>query len=516
MEKVILSIDCGTQSLRALIFSVEGELLDKVQIEYAPYVSTQPGWAEQDPDLYWETLFKACLMLKGKNPDLFKKIAGVGVTTMRDTWVNVDTEGNPLRTTIHWLDQRKAKKIYSPNFLIKQAVKVVGMDILIDKIQKDAKCNWIMQNQPEIWEKTYKYMHISGYLNFKLTGEFTDSVASQIGHIPFDYKKMKWLSKGALGERLCPVESEKLLNLVHPGQQIGGITGKASKQTGIMAGTPVIACGSDRGCETLGMGVVDQKMANLGFGTIATIQTTSKKYSEPRRFLPPYPAPIPGHYNYEIDVYRGYWMVTWFKNEFAYKEILEAKEKGILPEEVLNQLLTKAPAGSMGLVLQPYWGPGLKNLEAKGAMIGFGSIHKKAHVYRAVIEGLGYALLDGLRQIEKSGKVKVEKITVSGGASQSDEICQITADIFNLPLVRGKTHETSGLGAAIATAAGIGLHPSFETAIKEMVNYGKEFKPDPKNAELYNKIYDRIYQKMYKSLKPFYEEIRDITGYPEI
>ncbi len=209
-------------------------------------------------------------------------------------------------------------------------------------------------------------------------------------------------------------------------------------------------------------------------------------------------------------------MVTWFKNEFAHKEILEAEEKGIIPEEMLNKLLTQAPPGSMGLTVQPYWGPGLKNLEAKGAMIGFGSIHKKAHVYRAVIEGLGYALLDGMRQIEKSGKVKVEKVTVSGGASQSDEICQITADIFNLPLVRGETHETSGLGAAIVTAAGLGLYTNVESAIEKMVHYGRVFQPNRENALLYDKLYSRVYSKLYKSLQPYYQEIREITGYPEM
>ncbi|MBC2716064.1 MAG: carbohydrate kinase [Desulfobacteraceae bacterium] len=515
MEKVILSIDCGTQSLRALLYSQNGDLIERVQIKYDPYFSPKPGWAEQDSEIYWQSLCNACKSLKEKNPDAFGKIEGVGVTTIRDTWVNVDQDGNPLRTVIHWLDQRKAKKVYFPNVLIKLGLKAVGMAEVLDKIQKDSKCNWIRQNQPEIWEKTYKYMQISGFLNFKLTGQFADSVASQIGHVPFDYKKMKWSSKGELNYSLCPIEKEKLLDIVTPGELLGKITKKASELTGISEGIPVIACGSDRGCETIGMGVVNQKMANLGFGTIATVQTTSKKFFEPRRFLPPYPAPIPDHYNFEIDVYRGYWMVTWFKEEFAYKEILEAEEKGIIPEEVLNNLLGQAPAGSMGLVVQPYWGPGLKTLEAKGAMIGFGSIHKKSHVYRAVIEGLGYALLDGLKQLERAGKEKVEKVTVAGGASQSDEICQINADIFNLPLVRGKTHETSGLGAAIVTSAGLGIHSSFEAAINTMVKYDTVFEPNPQNVEVYQEIYNGIYKNMYKSLKPYYEKIRDITGYPE-
>jgi sugar (pentulose or hexulose) kinase len=231
--------------------------------------------------------------------------------------------------------------------------------------------------------------------------------------------------------------------------------------------------------------------------------------------MPPYPAPIPGHYNPEIEIFRGYWMITWFKNEFAHKEVAIAKQKGIVPEKELDNLLKKAPAGSMGLVVQPYWGPGLKHPAAKGAMIGFGDVHKKEHVYRAVIEGLGYALLDGLHSIEKKSGKTVKKVAVSGGASQSNQICQISADIFNLPLVRGKTSETSGLGAAIVTAKGVNIYPDFQTAIDNMVQYDKLFEPNPENAKIYKELFQNVYQKIYHSLKPVYENIRDITGYPE-
>jgi sugar (pentulose or hexulose) kinase len=263
------------------------------------------------------------------------------------------------------------------------------------------------------------------------------------------------------------------------------------------------------------MGVVNDTMASLSFGTTATVQTTTKKYFEPQRFMPPYPASIPGHYNPEIEIFRGFWLITWFKNEFAHKEVLEAEEKGVLAEEVMNDLLVQSPPGSMGLMVQPYWGPGLKTPSAKGCMIGFGDVHRKAHVYRAVIEGLGYGLLDGLHTMERAGKFKVDKLAVSGGASQSDEICRISADIFNLPISRGRTYETSGLGAAIVTSVGLGIHPSFETAIKEMVSYEKAFEPDSKNVEIYRNLYEQVYKKIYSSLRPLYRQIREITGYPE-
>jgi sugar (pentulose or hexulose) kinase len=232
--------------------------------------------------------------------------------------------------------------------------------------------------------------------------------------------------------------------------------------------------------------------------------------------MPPYPAPYPGYYNPEVEIFRGYWMITWYKNEFAHLELNESKKTGIMPEVLLNRLLDMTPPGAMGLILQPFWSPGLNHHDAKGAIIGFGDVHTRAHIYRAVIEGLSYALYDGLLKIEKKSKTKVKKLAVSGGASQSDNICQISADIFNRPIVRGKTYETSGLGAAIITAAGLKHYSSIKDAGLSMIEYEREFTPDKSNASLYKKIYENVYSKMYQALEPVYKEIRKITGYPEI
>ncbi|MBF0573913.1 MAG: FGGY-family carbohydrate kinase [Desulfamplus sp.] len=511
----ILSIDCGTQSIRVLLFSPTGELIDKEQVLYEPYISSRPGWAEQDPEIFWQGLCKASLALKERNSELYHSIEGVGVTAQRDSMVNIDESGRVLRPVITWLDQRKAKPLYQPNPFMKVAFSLAGMNEAIIKIQCDAKCNWIRQHQPDIWRRTHKYLQISGFLNHRLTGQFIDSVASQIGHIPFDYKSMKWAKSGSLNMRVCPVEKEKLPELALPGEVIGSISKEAAIMTGINAGTPVVACGSDKGCETIGMGILNSSMASLSFGTTATVQTTTKQYCEPLKFMPAYPAPIPDHYNPEVEIFRGFWMITWFKNEFAHKEIEAASERGVSPEVLMNEMLAKSPPGSMGLMVQPYWGPGLKTPSAKGAMVGFGDVHKKAHVYRAVVEGLCYGLLDGLKKIEKACGSTTKMLAVSGGASQSDEICQITADVFNRLVLRGKTCEASGLGAAIVTAKGVNIHNSFESAIKAMVFYQHRYNPNSANAALYDKIFNRVYTKLYPSLEKVYEEIRDITGYPE-
>jgi len=515
MTDVLLAIDCGTQSLRSLLFTAQGEVLERAVVVYEPYLRTKPGWAEQDADLFWRSVCDTCGTLKARAPHLFERIAGIGVTAQRDSMVNVDERGVPLRPVITWLDQRKASSVYLPSLPMRLAYRLVGMEEAITKLQADGKCNWIRQRQHEIWDKTHKYLQVSGFLNFKLTGQFRDSVASQIGHIPFNYKKFRWASKRELSSKLFPVEPNKLPELVKPGDRIGVVSPESAKETGIPEGIPVISCGSDKGCETIGMGVLNERSASLSFGTTATVQTTTRTYFEPIRFMPAYPALIPGHYNPEVEIFRGYWMITWFKNEFAHEEVSEAHERGVRPEQVLDAMLREIPAGSMGLLVQPYWGPGLKHSEAKGSMIGFGDVHRKPYVYRAVIEGLGYALLDGLRQMEQAGKFHVERIAASGGASRSNGVCGITADIFDLPLLRGATHEAAGLGAAIVTAVGLGMYPSFDSAIRSMVQYERTFEPNSQNAAIYRELYYRVYRKIYPALQPLYEQIREITGYPE-
>jgi len=170
----------------------------------------------------------------------------------------------------------------------------------------------------------------------------------------------------------------------------------------------------------------------------------------------------------------------------------------------------------MGLTLQPYWGAGADNEgpEAKGAIIGFGDVHTRAHLYRAIIEGLTYALRAGKERVEKRSGQPITRLLVSGGGSQSDQIMQITADVFGMPVQRPHTYETSALGAAIAAAVGCGMYPDFASAAASMTHAGDRFEPIVANQKIYNQLYTQVYRKMYHALKPSYRAIRAVIGYP--
>ncbi|KZX84473.1 hypothetical protein A3715_29835 [Oleiphilus sp. HI0009] len=171
----------------------------------------------------------------------------------------------------------------------------------------------------------------------------------------------------------------------------------------------------------------------------------------------------------------------------------------------------------MGLMLQPYWTPGVRDPgpEAKGGIIGFGDVHTRAHVYRAILEGLAYGLREGMERLEKRNKQKIKLLRVSGGGSQSDAALQLTADIFGLPVERPHTYETSGLGAAMDVAVALGWYSDCHTAIAGMTRVGKRFEPNHETHITYNRLYNEVYLNMYKQLRPLYRSIQDITGYPE-
>jgi len=183
---------------------------------------------------------------------------------------------------------------------------------------------------------------------------------------------------------------------------------------------------------------------------------------------------------------------------------------------LLDELAASVPAGAMGLTLQPYWSPGVRipGPEAKGAIIGFGDVHTRAHVYRAILEGLAYALRDGLERTARRTKVTPTSLRIAGGGSQSPAALQLTADIFGLPVARGTTHEASGLGAAIDAAVGLGIHPDIASAVAAMVHVGEIRDPDPADHARYDELYRRVYRPMYGRLRPLYREIRRITDYP--
>ena len=512
----VLAIDCGTQSLRALVVDPHGEIVAKVRVPYEPYVSPQPGWAERDPEVWWRALGEATRRVLADPAVRPAALAGVALTTQRASIVLVDAAGDPVRPAIVWLDQRRTAGLPPVGGATGLAFRVLGVRETVASFQADAEVNWIRRHEPEVWARTAGYLFVSGFLTRRLVGRSVDSVGCQVGYVPFDYKRLAWSAPGDWKWTVAPIDPAMLPELIPPGGRLGEISAAAAEATGIPAGLPLIAAAADKACEVLGAGALDPTVGALSYGTTATLNTTQRRYVEAIPLVPPYPAALPGAYSLELNVMRGFWMVEWFKREFGDREVARAAGAGVEPEVLFDDLVRAVPPGSMGLTLQPYWSPGVRipGPEAKGAIIGWGDVHTRAHLYRAILEGLAYALREGAERTEKRTKVRIRELRVSGGGSQSPAAVQLTADVFGLPTGRPHTYETAGLGAAIDAAVGLGIHPTFEAAVAAMTRLVEVRDPDPATHALYDELYRDVYRRMYPALKPIYGAIRRITGYP--
>ena len=513
----LLAIDVGTQSARAIVFDAQGRLLARAQKVFEPtYHSPQPGWAEQHPDTYWEALVACVRELWAGGEVKPDDIAGLALTTQRATMVCLDGGGHVLRHAILWLDQRRCDQPPPMGPLWDSAFALAGASGLVRHFQREAEANWLAQYQPALWHETRKYLFLSGYLNFRLTGNYVDSVGSQVGYVPFDYKRQAWPRRGDWKWRAVSIRHDQLPGLVPPGQKLGHLARIPAEELGLPPRLPVIAAAADKACEVLGSGALAPDVGALSFGTTATINTTQPRYVEVQRMLPAYPAALPGAWNTEVQIYRGFWMVSWFKREFAHREQALARERGVPVESLFDELVRGVPPGSMGLTLQPYWSPGVRDPgpEAKGAIIGFGEAHTRAHLYRAIIEGLVYGLRAGREQIERRTGRRLTRVVVAGGGSQSDMALQITADVFGLTAERPAVYETSALGAAINLAVGLGLHPDYPAAVAAMTRTQARFTPERGAERIYDQLYRDVYAPLYPRLRPLYQRIREITGYP--
>lgn len=511
-EPLILTLDFGTQSVRAGLFNKKGEAVALIKEKYnPPYHSPKTGYAEQDPNYYFEMLCKATNKLVNENKEKMNDVLGIVMAFFRDSVVCLDKDNNVLRPAILWLDERRAEGKQKLPAIHRFLFKLVGMKPTIELNMKRSMAQWIKEKEPEIWKKTDKFMMLSTYINMKLIGDFIDSPCCQAGHLPINFKKGEWYKNAMkhMKGQIFGVDNARLCKLVPVGDVLGTITEEASKLTGLPAGMKMFSGGSDKSAETLGLGVIDENTAAISYGTASTIEIPIQKYKDAEPFLPSYPAIVKGYYNMDVQVYRGYWMLNWFAKQFnnfkTVEEIIDEKE---LIEE-FNEEMKMIPPGSDGLVLQPYWGPGLRRPLAKGAIIGFSDNHTRTHIYRAIIEGIAYCLKEGLELFEnKRLHHKIKKIRISGGGSQSDAICQITADIFGLPVSRIQTFECSSLGCAIAGFIAAGEFKNVEEATKEMVHQSIEFIPNKNNVDKYKFLFNNVYMPMYPSLKKIYADIK--------
>ncbi|EKE70959.1 FGGY-family carbohydrate kinase [Gallaecimonas xiamenensis] len=506
----LLALDNGTQSVRALLFDAKGQLHFKTQhILNPPFEQGPDGRAELDPERFWQALCQASRQLMAKSGVAPSDIAAVALTTQRSTVLHLDAQGVPLRPAMVWPDRRRAQHIPALPWYWRLALGAIGQLKTVRHFQREAELNWVAANQPKVHGQAAKVGLLSAWLTLRLTGQYRDSVAGQVGFLPFSYRRQRWASFWDWKWRALAVRPEQLPELVPPSGLLGCLSEDAAAQTGLPAGLPLYAAGGDKQAEVAGCGVVDPSALAISLGTTATIAGLSDRYREAVSFLPPYPSLTPGQYCLEIQLNRGFWLLRWLLAEFGQAETDAAQSQDRSPEELVEELIRAVPPGADGLVFDPHLAPGViyPGPEARGALVGLTDSHSRAHLYRALIEGIAYALKSGLERIEQAKGQRHQLIRVAGGGSQSDTVMQILADVLGRPVSRPHTFEASGLGAAMAAAVGLGWYPNLGEAAQAMCHQGEVFWPQPAHQSAYQRLYREIYRPLYGKLRPLYRRL---------
>ena len=501
MSRYILAHDLGTSGNKATLYNLEGQLCSSNIYEYPTYYPND-GWVEQDPEDWWKAVCVSTRELLENAGVSKKEIACITFSAQMMGCLPVDNNGRPLRKSIIWADMRAVKQ---SEFM----EKALGMETVyritghrISPSYSAAKILWVRENEPEIFNKTYKILHAKDYIIQKLTGEFVTDYSDAAGMNLFDLVKRKWSD-----QILNTLElSKELLPEPHPSTDIAGkINRDAAKLTGLMEGTPVVIGGGDGSCAAVGAGVVEEGKTYNVVGSSSWIGLASREpIFDPEMRTFNWVHLDPTLYSPCATMQTAGYSVNWMKNTLCGLELLQATEMNINPYRLIDEKIETSPAGANNLLFLPYllgersprWNP-----DAKGAFIGLKMTHNHADIYRSVLEGVAFNLKVIMEIFE--GFAPINEVILIGGGAKGRVWMEILADVWQKTILIPKyLEEATSMGAAICGGVGIGAFPDFKV-INQFNNIETEIQPREQYKETYDRLY-KIFNKAYEALVPIY------------
>lgn len=495
-KDVLLALDSGSQSSRALLFDRDGVVLAVGRGDHAPMKHPEEGAVEQDPVDIRDALFgsiRRCLEAWGGDVN---RIAGGALTTQRNTILPVDAAGVPLRDAVSWLDRRMAPVDSEPSRTVRTVLKVLGEEALIPRLLGKSVPRLWRDRCPEVLENTWKVASLEAWLHHQLTGRIALAPGGCAGVFPYDTKKRTWKARG-LEHKLLGIKDEWLPEVVEAGREIGRVTADAAAATGLPEGLPLYSCGGDKQAEALGAGVRagDRGVGAVSLGTASSIVIPSRKAIASRTYVWLTNASCePASWSLEYMVYRGMWTVRWFANNFGRDLQARAAEEGRPVEALLCDEAAETEPGAGGVVTWPRWSPSLQHPEEVGAVLGLREVHTRGHVFRSLLEGIAFDLKRGLAILESATGVRLREVRVGGGGSRSDLVVQILADALGLPVARPPSEELAARGAALVASVGAGVHPDLTAAVGAMVKPAPIVRPRPDVTAKYDAMYGTVFQ----------------------
>jgi len=484
-----LGIDVGTGGSRAVLIDSAGQIVASETIEHVPFASPETGWAEQDPDDWWRASAAAIRAVLSKDNINRESIAAIGLSGQMHGAVLLDEKDQVIRPSIIWCDQRS-------DIQCRQLTEQIGPSRLIELTCNPAltgftlpKVLWVKDHEPEYWRRIRSLLLPKDYVRFRLTGEKATDVADASGTLLLDVSARRW-SKTML--EAAELDDNVLPALFESQQITGTVSESVSEQTGLRAGTPVVAGAGDQAAGAVGMGIVKPGSVSATIGTSGVVfAATNNPALDPRGRVHTFCHAIPNRWHV-MGVTQGAGLsLRWFRDQFG----------GDSYEE-LTADAAKVPAGANNLLWAPYlMGERTPHLDpnARAALVGLTASHTRGHIVRAVLEGVAFSLRDSF-EIFREMNVPVESIRLGGGGARSKLWRQIQADIYRHAVDIVQAEEGAAYGAALLAGVGGGLWKSVEDACADVVRVVDRIEPNPAAVKVLDPLY-RSYRELYPALR---------------
>lgn len=508
----LMGIDVGTTGTRAVIVEPNGHVKGAATGEHQPMRMPRPGWAEQDPEDWWQAAIRAVRTALDTAGLSGADIAAIGLSGQMHGVTLLDKSNAVLHPALIWCDQRSQEQC---DWITRR----VGAQRLIELALNPAltgfsapKLLWIRDHEPRVYERAAHFLLPKDFVRLRLTGEFATDVSDASGTLLFDVAHRRW-SKEILAE--LSIDPGLLPRAEESPEITGEITRQTAQLTGLKAGTPVVAGGGDQASSAVGNGIVLPGLTSATLGTSGVIFSyTDAPKLDPGGRIHTFCHAVPGKWHV-MGVTQGAGLsLRWFRDQLSPVETGQAGQGGADAYDLIVRQAEQIPPGSDGLLFLPYlMGERTPHLDpgARGMWFGLTAAHTRGHLIRSILEGVAFSLRDSL-EIFRELTIPVEQIRASGGGSRSPLWRQIQADIYGKEVVTLTESEGSALGAALLAGVAAKAYGSVEESADAAIHVREHVAPDPRRSAVYEHLY-QVYRSLYPATRDLAHRLAEIeTG----
>lgn len=506
-KKFVLGVDIGTTAIKAAVFDQEGILRGEKSREYA-LNTPLASMVELEAGEYEKAFADAVKGAVEASKAAADEIEAMGISAQGETFFCVDENGKPLRPGIVWMDNRAQEESDE----IEQAFgngkihKMTGQ-VSMCAAWPAAKVLWIRKNQPQIFEKTKKFLLIEDYFIYLLTGKYKAEDSLLCSTIWWDINSREYWPDML---EFLGIAKEQLPEICRPGTIAGRLTGNAAKWLGLSEKTKVVLGALDQACGAIGVGNTREGIFSESTGAaLATVAMTNRIVIDPAGEMPCFASAIPGKYMIH-SFSTGGMAVRWFRDAFCKEELERQRAGGPNVYSLIDDMVRQVPPGSDGLYMLPHLqGAGAPDTDsqAKGVFFGVTLAHKKEHFARAIMEGVTMVLLR-MAEATKALGADIGELRSMGGGAKSSVWCQIKADALGIKVHTMKNSESAAcLGAAILAGVAAGVWDSVEDTAERLAVYEREYMPVESNRGVYAKLLQG-YKKLLGESRGLFDKLR--------